>query len=158
MYWQATRSTRQRIWYLSCHPFLFIYVYVFLYVLYTFFWFGLLQRLYRNFKLFNTQTFFAYKAVCRNERKWLWMSWLCFVISFRFQDTLKVSSLSENVSRRQSRNENLRGAYLFPYGNLAEVDMTGSRACIGVGLPFQYRWKSKNISGWLFATGFLVRI
>lgn len=51
---QATGSTRQRTWYLSCHPFLFIYVYVFLYVLYTFFWFGLLQRLHHNFKLMIT--------------------------------------------------------------------------------------------------------
>ncbi|OPJ84198.1 hypothetical protein AV530_015673 [Patagioenas fasciata monilis] len=59
---------------------------------------------------------------------------------FKFQDTFKVSSLSKDVSKRQSRNKNL-GVNLLSYGNRAEVNMTLTIACITVGLSFLYYQK-----------------
>lgn len=38
---------------------------------------------------------------------------LDFIIYFRYQNIFKVSSLSKDESRGQSRNKNLHGAYLF---------------------------------------------
>lgn len=40
------------------------------------------------------------------------------------------------------------------YGNLAEVNVTLTIACTTVRLSFQYCWKGKDTSGWLFATFF----
>ncbi|GAB0192024.1 ras GTPase-activating protein 1-like [Grus japonensis] len=63
----------------------------------------------------------------------------------RFQNMFKVNFLPEDVSRRQSRNENLHGVYLLSCGNLVEVNMTMTIACNRLGLSFQYYQKGPPV-------------
>lgn len=63
---QTTGSTTQRKWYLSyAATFLFLYQFVYFCRYFThFFLFGLLQRLYRNFKLKRTHRLSSFKQQC----------------------------------------------------------------------------------------------
>lgn len=158
---QASGSTSQRKWYLSYAVILF-FSYMFMYsCMYFTHLFGLVFC--RDFTITliwweHANSLLKKQCIGGNVSG---CSCLDFALSmsFRFQDPFKVSSLLEDASRRQSWNENLHGAYLLSYGNLAEVNMTMTIACIRVGLSFQYYGKGKkNISGWLFATGFLTQI
>lgn len=105
-------KTKEVVFTLWYNLLLFTCVCVFMHVFYTFFWFALLQRHYYNFGLMST----CKLSSCKNQCVTANISscrFLDFIIYFRYQNIFKVSFLSKDGSRGQSRNKNLHGVYLF---------------------------------------------